>query len=115
MIASLGLNWAFRILSIIAFTINSSCIFLIHDRNTAIGINQGAFHITLFRRCKFQVLIGFGILTMLGYFTLIFSLADYAMSIGLNFPKALSLLPYSTLDKPLGGHWWAISVIALDG
>lgn len=45
MISSLGLNWAFRILGIIAFTVNSSCIFLIRDRNTAAGVKQGAFHI----------------------------------------------------------------------
>ncbi|CAG9982798.1 unnamed protein product [Clonostachys byssicola] len=109
MISSLGLNWAFRILSIIAFTVNSSCIFLIRDRNTAIGINQGAFHITLLKRAEYQLLIGFGIFTMLGYFILIFSLADYSISIGLNSSQSSLIAALfnfgQAIGRPLVGYF----------
>ncbi|CAH0031658.1 unnamed protein product, partial [Clonostachys rhizophaga] len=102
MISSLGLSWEFRVMSIIAFTVNSSCIFLIGDRNTAIEVNQGAFHITLVKRAEYQLLIGFGILTILGYFILIFSLADYAMSIGLDSSQSSLIAALFNFGEAIG-------------
>ncbi|RKU49567.1 hypothetical protein DL546_009327 [Coniochaeta pulveracea] len=88
LIRTLGLAWTFRILGIIAFVVNTGCVVVIRDRNTAVGSNQSAFHITLFRRIEYCLVIAFSVLTMLGYFILVFSLASYANHIGLNSSEA---------------------------
>ncbi|KAL8989072.1 MAG: hypothetical protein Q9177_001959 [Variospora cf. flavescens] len=84
MIHSLGVGWAFRILGILAFTINTICALLIKDRNKAIGSSQLAFDYTLFARPEYLLLLGWGFFSMLGYIVLLFSLPSYATSIGLS-------------------------------
>ncbi|KAH6889400.1 monocarboxylate transporter [Thelonectria olida] len=84
MIRNLGLQYAFRILGILAFVVNTSCILLIKDRNKTTGSNQNAFDTSLLKRWEYLLLLGFACFTMLGYFILIFTLANYANEIGLN-------------------------------
>lgn len=84
MIHSLGVGWAFRILGILAFTVNTICALLIKDRNKAIGSSQLAFDYTLFARPEYLLLLGWGFFSMLGYIVLLFSLPSYATSIGLS-------------------------------
>ncbi|KAI4115037.1 MAG: hypothetical protein LQ345_004293 [Seirophora villosa] len=84
MIQSLGIAWAFRILGILAFTVNVICALLIKDRNKAIGSSQLAFDYTLFARPEYLLLLGWGFFSMLGYIVLLFSLPSYATSIGLS-------------------------------
>ncbi|KAL8962258.1 MAG: hypothetical protein Q9193_001311 [Seirophora villosa] len=84
MIQSLGVAWAFRILGILAFTVNVICALLIKDRNKAIGSSQLAFDYTLFARPEYLLLLGWGFFSMLGYIVLLFSLPSYATSIGLS-------------------------------
>ncbi|KAF9888174.1 hypothetical protein FE257_009169 [Aspergillus nanangensis] len=88
MIHNLGLATAFRILGIIAFVVNTGCIILIKDRGKAIGSNPAAFNVSLFRKWEYILLLGFSGFTMLGYFVLIFTLANYANEIGLNASQA---------------------------
>lgn len=84
MIQSLSIGWAFRILGIVALTVNCTCALLMKDRNRAIGVAQLAFDYTLFRRVEFLFLLGWGFFSMLGYIVLLFSLPNYATSIGLS-------------------------------
>lgn len=84
MIDSLGVGWAFRILGIVACAVNVVCALLIRDRNKAIGATQLAFDYTLFKRREFWLLLGWGFFSMMGYITLLFSLPNYATSIGLS-------------------------------
>ncbi|KAL8941452.1 MAG: hypothetical protein Q9216_002225 [Gyalolechia sp. 2 TL-2023] len=86
MIQSLGVGWAFRILGILALTVNFVCAILLKDRNKAIGSSQLAFDYTLFARLEYLLLLGWGFFSMLGYIVLLFSLPSYATSIGLS-PK----------------------------
>ena len=60
MIQSIGLAWAFRILGILAFTVNFVCAILIKDRNTAIGSSQLAFDHHLFKRREFLTMQAWG-------------------------------------------------------
>jgi cyanate permease len=84
MIQSIGLGWAFRVLAILAFAINTICMILIRDRNKAVGAVQLAFDARLFKRMEFLLFLGWGFFSMLGYIVLLFSLPNYARSIGLS-------------------------------
>ena len=83
MIQRLGLGWAFRILGIVAGTVNFTCALLIKDRNKAIGATQLSFDYRLFRRVEFLFLLGWGFFSMLGYIVLLF------VSVVRNFQKVL--------------------------
>ncbi|KAL8824660.1 MAG: hypothetical protein Q9191_004907 [Dirinaria sp. TL-2023a] len=87
MIESLGVEWAFRILGILAFVVNFVCAILIKDRNKAIGTTQLAFDHRLFRRAEFLLVLGWGIFSMFG------SIAPVgAEVVGLReLPSALSI------------------------
>lgn len=88
MIRNLGLRLTYRILGSIAFVVNMSCTLLIKDRSRAVGSRQAAFDARLFKRLEYILLLGFSVFSMLGYFILIFSLANFANSIGLNSSQA---------------------------
>ncbi|KAK2590489.1 hypothetical protein QQS21_011822 [Conoideocrella luteorostrata] len=102
MIRNLGLEWAFRILGILAFVVNTACILLIKDRNKIIGSSQLAFDTTLLKRPEFLLLLGFGWFSMLGYVVLIFSLANYANEIGLGAPEAALISAFFNLGQGVG-------------
>ncbi|KAF3392496.1 putative transporter MCH2 [Penicillium rolfsii] len=88
MIRNLGLRLTYRIMGSIAFVVNTSCTLLIRDRSRAIGSKQLAFDARLFKRWEYTLLLGFSVFSMLGYFILIFSLANFANHIGLNSSQA---------------------------
>ena len=84
MIQSIGLGWAFRILAIVCGIVNVISALLLRDRNKAIGSVQLAFDVRLFKRPEFLLLLAWGFFSMLGYVVLLFSLPNYARSIGLT-------------------------------
>jgi MFS family permease len=86
MIDSIGLGWAFRALAILTLTLNTICTLLIRDRNKAVGARFVAFDARFFKRAEF-LLLGWGFFSMLGYIVLLFSLPNYARSIGLSARK----------------------------
>jgi cyanate permease len=49
-----------------------------------VGSVQLAFDFRLFKRMEFLLLLGWGFFSMLGYIVLLFSLPNYARSIGLS-------------------------------
>ncbi|KHN95973.1 Major facilitator superfamily domain, general substrate transporter [Metarhizium album ARSEF 1941] len=102
MIRSVGLGWAFRILGMLAFVVNTSCILLIEDRNDIIGSSQSAFDTALLKRPEFLLLLGFGWFSMLGYVVLIFSLANYANNIGLDSSQAALISAFFNLGQGVG-------------
>jgi MFS family permease len=84
MIQSVGLGWAFRILAIVTFAVNGVCAILVRDRNVAIGSIHEAFALRLLKRPEFLLLLGWGFFSLIGYIVLLFSLPNYATSIGLT-------------------------------
>jgi MFS family permease len=102
MIRNLGLAWAFRILAILAFSVNSTCALLLRDRNQAIGATQAAFDRKLFRRCQFWLVLGWGIFSVLGYICLLFSLPNYATSVGLTAQQGAIIGALLNLGQGLG-------------
>ena len=102
MIRNLGLAWAFRILAVLAFSVNFICALLLRDRNKAIGTTQAAFDRTLLRRYQFWLVLGWGIFTTLGYICLLFSLPNYATSIGLTAQRGAIIGALLNLGQGLG-------------
>ena len=84
MIQHVGLGWAFRILAIISCVVNMVCTILVRDRNKAVGAVQMAFDVRLFKRGEFMLVLMWGFFSMLGYVVLLFSMPNYAKSIGLT-------------------------------
>ncbi|KAL1872720.1 hypothetical protein Daus18300_004266 [Diaporthe australafricana] len=102
MIRSIGISWCFRVLGILAFVVNIVCITLIRDRNKIIGSRQAAFEMKLFKRPEFLLLNAYGFFSMLGYIALVFSLANYARSIGLSASQASIISAMLNLGQGLG-------------
>lgn len=102
MIKNIGLPWAFRILAVIAFVVNTICALLIKDRNKQIGSSQLSFDYRLFRRMEFLGLLAFGFLSMLGYVVLLFSLPNYARTIGLTAQQGSIVGAVLNLGQALG-------------
>ncbi|KAF7860628.1 hypothetical protein EAF04_008148 [Stromatinia cepivora] len=102
MIQSIGLGWAFRILAILAFGVNTICTILVRDRNKAVGSVQKAFDTQLFKRPEFLLLLGWGFFSMLAYIVLLFSLPNYARSIGLSAKQGSVIGALLNLGQGLG-------------
>ena len=102
MIDRLGVAWAFRILGILACAVNCTCAMLIKDRNKAVGSIQLAFDYTLFKRPAFLLLLGWGFFSMMGYVVLLFSLPNYATSIGLSSKQGSIIGAVLNLGQGLG-------------
>lgn len=102
MIENIGIGWAFRILGILAFTLNFISAILVKDRNKATGSTQLAFDYTLFRRVEFLLTLGWGFFSMLGFIVLLFSLPDYALTIGLSAQQGSVVAALLNLGQGLG-------------
>lgn len=102
MIQTIGLAWAFRVLGILACVVNTICALLLRDRNKAIGSSQLAFDHQLFSRPEYLLLCGYGWFSILAYVVLIFSLANYANSIGLSASQAAIISALFNLGQAFG-------------
>ena len=101
-IKTISLPWAFRILGIVTFPVNTVCALLIRDRNIQVGARQRAFDLALFKRIEFLLLLGWGFFSMLGYVVLLFSLPNYASSIGLSASQGSIIGAMLNLGQGLG-------------
>lgn len=101
MIQKLGLPWAFRIIAIIQFAVNFTCALLIKDRNKHLGTTNNALEVRFFKKAPFWLLTWWGIFSMLGYVVLLFSLADYARSVGLSPHQGSVIVAVLNLGKSL--------------
>ncbi|EFE40904.1 MFS transporter, putative [Trichophyton verrucosum HKI 0517] len=84
LIPKVGLGWTFRVLGLCSFAINLVASNLMRDRNKAIGSKYRAFHFPLLKRPEFLFLQAWGMLSLLGYVVILFSLPNFALSIGLS-------------------------------
>ncbi|RDW66231.1 hypothetical protein BP6252_09866 [Coleophoma cylindrospora] len=102
MIQSIGLGWAFRVLAIVAFIVNGICAILIRDRNKAVGTVISAFDAKLLKRPEFLMLLLWAFFSLLGYVVLLFSMPNYARSIGLTAKQASVVGALLNLGQALG-------------
>lgn len=101
-IKTVGLGWAFRILAILAFSVNTICALLLRDRNIQVGSTHASFDYRLFKRFEFNMLQLWGFFSMLGYVVLLFSLPNYASSIGLTSHQGSVVNAVLQLGQMLG-------------
>lgn len=102
MIDTLGLAWTFRILGVISCLVNLVCANLLRDRNKAVGARHKAFDYRLLKRPEFLLLQGWSIMSMLGYTALLFSLPNYAASVGLSPNQGSIIGALMNLGQMLG-------------
>ncbi|KAI1676102.1 MFS-1 domain containing protein [Pyrenophora tritici-repentis] len=115
MIRNIGLPWAFRTLAVIAFVANTASALLIRDRNKQIGSNQLGFDYRLFRKVEFLGLLMFGFLSMLGYVVLLFSLPNYARTIGLSSQQGSVIGAVFNLGQALVSEPIGLEIVAFNG
>ncbi|TVY54665.1 putative transporter MCH2 [Lachnellula cervina] len=84
LISKVGLSWTLRVLALCQLVANALCIVALRDRNKAVKPNQLAFDYRLFGKGHFLFLLGWGFFSELGYVVLLFSLPNYALSVGLS-------------------------------
>jgi MFS family permease len=102
MIRSVGLGWAFRILAIVSAAVNTICTILIRDRNKAVGSVYDAFDYALLKRPEFVLTLLWGSFSIIGYICMLFSLPNYAVSIGLDASQASIVGAMLNLGQGIG-------------
>ena len=109
MISKLSIPWALRTTGIIVFIANAVATALLRDRNRLIKPPQLAFDRQLVRRYDVQLLLLWAFISMLGYITLLFSLSDFALSIGLSRRQATNIIGLlnvgTAIGRPVIGIW----------
>lgn len=101
-IGRLDIGWALRITGMIAFAFNLAAIVVIRDRNSAIQPYQSGFDTKLLRRYDVMLLLAWAFISMLGYIVLLFSLADFALSIGLTRAQATDVIGLLNVGTAIG-------------
>ncbi|KAF7193318.1 putative transporter MCH2 [Pseudocercospora fuligena] len=81
---NLGWRWTYRILACTTLAVNLLATLLLKDRNKVVRPSKKAFDIKEFVRLETWLIIVWGWMTELGYITLLYSLPNYALSIGLS-------------------------------
>ena len=102
MIQHIGLGWSLRVTGIITFVANLIAVLLLRDQNHVIQPPQLGFDTTLLRQCKVRLLLGWAFVSMLGYITLLYSLGDFAVSIGLSQSQATDIVAFVNLGTAVG-------------
>ncbi|KAL2178659.1 major facilitator superfamily domain-containing protein [Thermothelomyces heterothallicus CBS 202.75] len=102
MISNLGLAWAFRILAILAFVVNGACSLTLRDRNKAVGAIHTPFDRALFKRFEFCLFISWGLFSLLGYVIVVFSITDYAQSVGFTASQGSLAAALFNLSQGVG-------------
>ena len=83
-VESLGIQWTYRLLALCTLVVNLACALLLKDRNSSVKPQQRAFNIHEFGHVSVVLVIAWGTFTELGYIVLLYSLPNYALSIGLT-------------------------------
>ncbi|KAI4923027.1 uncharacterized protein J4E92_007778, partial [Alternaria infectoria] len=97
-----SISWALRITGIIAFVANLTATVFIRDRNKAIRPSQLGFDTKLLRRYEVILLLAWVFISMLGYIVLLFSLSDFALSIGLSRSQATDIIGLLNVGTAVG-------------
>ena len=102
MIDTMGLRWAFRILAIVCFIVNSICATLMRDRNAVVGSKVRPFSPKLMKKPEFLCLQAWSLLTVMGYTGLAFSVSAQAISVGVSAENASLLTSLYNLGQAIG-------------
>lgn len=101
-IRNVSLAWAFRITAFISCSMLFIAALLMKSRNDAVQPFQRGFDTTLLRRTDVILLLAWAFISMLGYIVLLYSLPDFAHSIGLSDGQAAALNAFLNLGTAVG-------------
>jgi MFS family permease len=108
-IESVGWCWTYAILAITTLAVNLSCSILMKDRNKLIRPYKRSFDVRQLAHISTCLIIIWGWLTELGYITLLYSLPNYALSIGLTAHQGSVVGAMLNLGLAVGrppiGYW----------
>ena len=102
MIDNISLAWSLRITGIVVGIMNLVAAVTIRNRNKAIKPPQRGFDLKLLRRYDVLLLLAWAFVSMLGYITLLYSLSDFARSIGLDANQASAITAFLNLGTAIG-------------
>lgn len=102
LIDAFGLQWALCTTGLITFVLATIATGLIRDRNKSIRPPQLAFDTTLLKTYEVQLLLAWAFVSMLGYITLLFSLSDFALSIGISSQRATDIIGLLNVGTAVG-------------
>ncbi|KAF2862382.1 MFS general substrate transporter [Piedraia hortae CBS 480.64] len=102
LIDTVGLRWAYRILGIVAGTANLISSLLMRDRHAQTGTIHNIFDTSLLLKQEVWLLILYGWASLLAYVVLIYSLANYSMTVGLTPSQAALVSALFNLGQALG-------------
>ena len=102
MIDNISLAWSLRITGIVVGVMNLITALTMRNRNTVIKPPQRGLDTKLLRRYDVLLLLAWGFVSMFGYTTLLYSLSDFARSIGLSAKQASSITAFLNLGTALG-------------
>jgi len=108
-IESIGWEKTYVVLAVTTLVMNLSCSILMEDRNKLIMPHKRSFDLRQLGHISTWLIIIWGWLTELGYVTLLYSLPNYAMSIGLTAHQGSVVGAMLNLGLALGrppiGYW----------
>ncbi|RFU24205.1 hypothetical protein B7463_g12134, partial [Scytalidium lignicola] len=84
LIDAIGLKQTYKVLAACSISVNLVCSFLLKDWNATTRVHERTFDYRAYGQIEVVLLIVWGVLTELGYITLLYSLPNYATSIGLT-------------------------------
>jgi MFS family permease len=102
MITKISLAWAFRVTAVISGVFLILATILIRTRNEVIQPPQRGFDVQLLRRKDCILLLLWAFISMLGYMVILFSLPDFARSIGLSAKQASIVNAILNLGTAIG-------------
>ena len=102
MIDTLGLGWALRVIGIIGLIMNLISATFIKDRRAVLRPEYHPFKVVLLLRWDVVFLLSWAFISMLGYITLLYSLSDFAKTIGLSSSQAVQVTALLNLGTALG-------------
>ncbi|KAI0848042.1 MFS transporter, MCP family, solute carrier family 16, member 6 [Daldinia vernicosa] len=102
MLEATGLAWALRITAVIVFMVNLVATLLIRSRNEEIKPDLSIFNFRLLSSYEVKLLLGWSIILMFGYITLMFSLSDYAIGIGRSRQDSATVAAVLNLGAAIG-------------
>lgn len=108
-IERIGWSWTYVVLAISTLAVNLTCAVLMKDRNKLVQPQKRSFDVRQLAHVSTWLIIIWGWLTELGYITLLYSLPNYATSIGLTAHEGSVVGAVLNLGVALGrppiGYW----------
>jgi MFS family permease len=101
-INSISLAWSLRITGLVSGFMNVTAIIAIRSRNHVVQPTQRPFDSVLLRRYDVILVLAWAFVSMFGYITLLFSMSDFARSIGLDDSQAATVTALLNLGTALG-------------